>query len=163
MIRLAKIDDLNKIMIIIKDIQKEMAMENNPQWNEEDDYPNKDKFLSDLEKGELYVYDDGLIKGFMVISKEDNYHEVVESTNKEAYILHRLAIKSDCRGEGLATKFFEFAEELAKENNISLLKADTEKHNTKMNALFEKVGFRQKGEFEYDDYPGHYIYYEKEI
>ena len=56
MIRLARINDLDTIMSIIKEIQKEMKLENNPQWNEEDDYPSKDKFLLDIENNSLYVY-----------------------------------------------------------------------------------------------------------
>lgn len=163
MIRLATINDLDSIMAIIKNIQIEMTQENNPQWNIEDDYPNKDKFLSDLNKKELYVYDDGIIKGFMAITSDDNYHELVNTTPKKAYVLHRLAIKKENRHEGLATIFLKFAEKLAYQNNITLLKADTEEHNIKMNALFKKMGFIKKGEFEYDDYPGYYIYYEKEI
>lgn len=163
MIRLATINDIDNILAIIKEIQKEMAQENNPQWNEEDDYPSKNKFLSDLKQNELYVYDDNILKGFMVISKEDNYHELVATTSESAYVLHRLAIKKEYRNEGLASKFFEYAEALAQKNNIKILKADTEEHNLKMNNLFLKLGFKKVGEFEYDDYPGHYIYYEKDV
>jgi len=161
MFRLANISDLKDIMSIVKDIQLEMQKENNPQWNIEDDYPNKDKFLGDINKNQLYVYEDTIIKGFMVISLEDDYEELLKTTNKKAYILHRLAIRQAFRKEGLATKFFKYAEDLAKKNNIEILKADTEEHNFKMNNLFVKLGFEKKGEFEYDDYPGHYIYYEK--
>jgi len=164
MFRLANNTDLESIMKIVKDIQKEMKNENNPQWNEEDDYPNIDKFQSDITKNELYVYESNhIIKSFMTISEDNDYQEILETSNKKAYILHRLAVKRDCRKEGLATMFFHFAEELAKNNNIEVLKGDTEKHNIKMNNLFLKLGFKKKGEFEYDDYPGTYIYYEKDL
>lgn len=164
MIHVGSINDLDDIMAIIRSVQSEMKTENNPQWNEEDDYPNRDKILSDIKKNQLYVYEENkIIKGFMVISKENDYDELLETTNKPAYILHRLAIKKEYRKDGLATAFFKYAENLAKENNILVLKADTEEHNIKMNNLFMKLGFVKKGEFEYDDYPGHYIYYEKEV
>lgn len=165
MIRLANINDLDKIMEIIKEIQKEMKKENNPQWNEEDDYPNRDKFTTDIENDSLYIYEDeSELKGFITIAKDNSeYDELLKTTNKPAFILHRIAIKKEYRKEGIATILFNYAEELAKKDNIKLLKADTEEHNIKMNRLFTKLGYIKKGEFEYDDYPGHYIYYEKEL
>ena len=164
MIRLGNYNDIEEIMKIVKDIQKEIKNENNPQWNEENDYPSKEKFTNDIENKQLYLYEDSKeIKGFIVISEYDDYEDLLETTNKPSYVLHRLAIKKEYRKCGLATVLFEYAEDLAKKNDIELLKADTEEHNIKMNSLFQKLGFIKKGEFEYDDYPGHYIYYEKEI
>ena len=93
MFRLANNTDLESIMKIVKDIQKEMKNENNPQWNEEDDYPNIDKFQSDIIKHELYVYESNhIIKSFMTISEDNDYQEILETSNKKAYILHRLAV-----------------------------------------------------------------------
>lgn len=165
MIRLANINDLDNIIKIIKEIQKEMKKENNPQWNEEEDYPSKAKFTSDIENNDLYVYEhENKIKGFIAITKDNGeYNELLKTTNKPAFILHRLAIRKDNRKEGIATILLNYAEDLANEDNIKLLKADTEEHNIKMNNLFIKLGYIKKGEFEYDDYPGHYIYYEKEL
>ena len=165
MIRLANTNDLENIMKIIKEIKKEMKVENNPQWNEEDDYPSKEKILTDVENKDLYVYEDNNeIKGFIAITKDNGeYDELLKTTNEEAFILHRLAIRKENRKEGLASILFKYAEELAEKEKIKLLKADTEAHNIKMNNLFTKLGYIKKGEFEYEDYPGHYIYYEKEL
>jgi len=165
MIHLASIANLDEIMEIIRVIKKEMKEEKNPQWNEEDNYPSREKFLSDIENKNLYIYEEGkILKGFIAITKDSNeYVELLKTSEKPAYILHRLAIKKEYRKEGIASKLFEYAEKLAKENNIKILKADTEVNNIKMNKLFIKLGFIKKGEFEYDDYPGHYIYYEKEV
>lgn len=165
MIRLANKNDLNAIMMIIRETQKEMQAQHNPQWSIENDYPNKNKFLTDIANNDLYVYEnDQNLKGFITITKDTGeYNELLPTSNEPAYILHRLAIKKENRKEGLASLLFKYAEELALKNNIKILKADTETHNIKMNNLFIKLGFIQKGEFEYSDYPGHYIYYEKEI
>lgn len=165
MIRLATNKDLESIMKIIKDIQKEMKIEGNPQWNEDDDYPNQDKFASDIKKQALYVYEDtGIIKGLIAITVDNNEYEGLLATSKHpSYILHRLAIKKEYRNSKIASELIEFASALAKKNNIKILKGDTEAKNKKMKKLFEKLEFVKKGEFEYDDYPGHYIYYEKEI
>ena len=57
----------------------------------------------------------------------------------------------------------EIKEEMRKENNIKILKSDTEISNAKMNDLFIKEGYKYIGRFSYNDYPGIYNYYEKEI
>lgn len=165
MIRLATKNDIDDIMMIIKETQKEMQKENNPQWSIENDYPSKNKFLMDIENNELYIYENYQnLKGFLAITKDNGeYKELLPTTEEPAYILHRLAIKKENRKEGIASALFKYAEELAFKNNIKILKADTEAHNLKMNNLFLKLGYIKKGEFEYSDYPGHYIYYEKEI
>ena len=76
MIRLASINDIDTIMSIIKEIQKEMKLENNPQWNEEDDYPSKDKFLLNIENNAFYVYEiENEIKGFISITKDEGEYE----------------------------------------------------------------------------------------
>lgn len=165
MIRCAFFKDLDSIMEIIKNIQLEMKKEKNPQWSEESDYPNKDKFRQDITNNSLYVLEENeIIKGFISVTIDNGEYDSLLKTSKEpSYIIHRLAIKKEYRKEGLASILFLYAENLAKKNNIKILKADTEEHNLKMNNLFLKLGFKKKGEFEYDDYPGHYIYYEKEI
>ena len=91
------------------------------------------------------------------------YDELLENSHKKSYILHRLAIKKEFRNQDIASKLLTFCEELALKNNIEVLKADTEEKNINMNNLFIKFHYKKMGEFEYDDYPGHYIYYEKEV
>ena len=41
-------------------------------------------------------------------------------------------------------------------NDAKIVKSDTEVSNTKMNNLFIKEGYKYKGKFSYDDYPGIY-------
>ncbi len=163
MIHLAKITDIEDIINIANSSKDEMKQEQNPQW--QDSYINKDKFLNDIKNNSLYVLlEDNTLKGFIVITDETHeYDELLKTSTKRAYILHRLAIKKEFRHQGLASKLFEFVDLQARENNIEILKADTEEHNIKMQHLFTKVGFKKIAEFNYTDYPGHYIYYEKEI
>lgn len=176
MIKLATQEDLNEIYEIFDSIKKEMAMDNNPQWGvsieqypylDEDfiDYPNRQIIEEDINNKELYIYEeDNLIKGIITICKDNGeYKDIVETSDKEAFIIHRLAIPKEYRKLGLAQKLISYAEDKAKEDKISIIKADTEVNNEKMNNLFIKLGFKVKGTFTYDDYPGKYIYYEKEL
>ena len=69
----------------------------------------------------------------------------------------------DLNNNNIAYKLFKFAEQYAKMNDAKIVKSDTEVSNTKMNNLFNKLGFAYIGKFSYDDYPGNYNYYEKRL
>jgi len=143
MIELGKQQDIEEILNSINEAKQEMENEHNPQWSE-DDYPNF-KIPSDIEKD----------KG--------EYERLVKTSKEPSYILHRLTIPKKYRHLGFAKKLIRFAEELATKNKIKVVKGDTEISNTKMNNLFKKLGYIEKGTFIYEDYPGKYIYYEKKV
>ena len=166
MIQKANINDLNDVVNIMEEIKQEMREENNPQWGStEDNYPSTDKLKRDIFKNSMFKYvEDGIIKGIFTVMEDDGeYDEVIENSKKKSYIIHRLAVPKQYRKLGIATKLMEFAEEIAKNNHIEVLKSDTEVCNVKTNKLFIKLGYEFKGVFTYDDYPGTYNYYEKEI
>lgn len=166
MILLAEMKDLDNILSIIKPIKGELLATNNLQWgSKEEDYPNANQFEQDINNKSLYIYkEDNIIKGFISVSIDTGYYdELLENSHKKSYILHRLAIKKEFRNQDIASKLLTFCEELALKNKIEVLKADTEEKNINMNNLFIKFHYKKMGEFEFDDYPGHYIYYEKEV
>ncbi|MDE5539838.1 MAG: GNAT family N-acetyltransferase [Bacilli bacterium] len=163
MIRKANESDLAKIMTITNEIVVEMKEENNPQWHE--GYPTLTDFKIDFDNNALYVYEDNEIKGFICIEKDlnDDYSHVPNSTKKEAYIMHRLGVKKENRKEGIAIKLMNYGEYLAKENNVYLMKADTEASNYKMQNLFTKLGYHQLDTFNWSDNDGTFLYYAKEL
>ncbi len=166
MIELAKLTDLAEIMNIINEAIEEMREENNPQWGStEENYPNEEIFKKDIEQKTLYILkEDNTIKGFITIANDvHDYDALIANSQKKSYILHRMCIPKKYRKLGIASRLMLFAENKARENNISVLKADTEVSNIKMNNLFQKQGFAYKGKFMYEDYPGEYNYYEKYI
>jgi hypothetical protein len=90
MIRKAVLMDLDIITKILKDTLAEMHSYNNYQWDE--NYPNKQDFINDINEGSLYVYEDNcLVIGFLCINIEEpvEYKGLNWSLNKGAYILHR--------------------------------------------------------------------------
>lgn len=164
MIELAKFSDLPEIINIINEAIEEMREDKNPQWGStEENYPNEDRFKKDIEENNLYILkENNTIKGFITIAKDfHDYDALIANSQEKAYILHRMCIPKKYRKLGIASRLMQFAENLAKENHIFVLKADTEVSNTKMNNLFQKQGYEYKGTFTYDDYPGEYNYYEK--
>ena len=167
MIELATIEDLKEIIKIMQLIKEEMREENNPQWGStEEDYPSYERILEDINNKQMIKFEENkTIKGIMSIVEDTSreYDELIENSKEKSYILHRLAIPREYRKQNIATKLIRYAENKAKSNNIKILKSDTEVSNIKMNNLFIKEGFIYKGHFSYDDYPGTYNYYEKEV
>lgn len=164
MIRLAIPEDLKAIMDIINEIKVEMKKEKNPQWHE--GYPLEPDFLEDINSKELYVLEENnIIVALVCIQNDitDQYESVPERTKEKSLVLHRLAVALKYQHQGYDQKLFQFAENLAIENNIFLLKADTETSNKKMNQLFKKLNFQQKGTLTWSDNDGKYNYYEKKL
>ena len=64
-------------------------------------------------------------------------------------VVHRMAVNSNFRNQGVGISLLKFSEELALKNGISYLKTDTYSINDKMNSLFKKFGFRLAGEMEF--------------
>lgn len=163
MIRQATKNDMKEIMTIINEIKEDMKKENNPQWN--DTYPLEEDFLEDIKKNALYVLEEEKIVAFASIleSPKEEYSEIKNRYLEKSYTIHRLAVNKKYRKSGYAKKIFQFAENFALENNAYCLKGDTEIHNEKMNKLFEKLGYQQKGIIKWSDNDGTYNYYEKKL
>lgn len=166
MIEQANFNDIDEIMQMIDIIKEELLSENNKQWGSTiENYPNKHQFRDDITKKGLFIYKENnkIIGVISATLDNDYYKDLLDTSKKKAYILHRLAVPKEYRNKNIAKTLLNYVEELAKSNHIEVLKGDTEIKNTKMNNLFIKSGYKKIGEFEYDDYPGHYICYEKEV
>ncbi|KPI54976.1 acetyltransferase [Clostridioides difficile] len=150
MIRKANMNDLEKIMKIIKATVEEMKDYNNTQWDE--NYPSDKDFVSDIKKQDLYVDEiDGDLAGFICLNYEEpeEYVDLNWSSNKKAMVIHRMAVNPSFRKKGIASKLVDFAEKLAEENSVSYLKSDTYSINSKMNAFLTKCGFIKIGEMSF--------------
>lgn len=150
MIRKANMNDLEKIMKIIKATVEEMKDYNNTQWDE--NYPSNKDFVSDIKKQDLYVDEiDGDVAGFICLNYEEpeEYVDLNWSSNKKAMVIHRMAVNPSFRKKGIASKLVDFAEKLAEENSVSYLKSDTYSINSKMNAFLTKCGFIKIGEMSF--------------
>jgi len=150
MIRKATLEDINSIMQIVQETIVEMRSYNNTQWDE--NYPLKSNFIDDINKGELYVIDeDGALGGFACINKDEpeEYEDLTWKLDTTALVIHRMAVNSKFRRKGIGTKLINFADKLALEQNIQLLKTDTYSLNTKMQGLFEKCGYTFVGKINF--------------
>lgn len=143
MIRPAAIADLPEIESIYAIARRFMRDNGNPtQWG--DGYPKRELLESDIEKGELFVYEeDGVLHGvFAFILGEDPTYAYIEDgkwPNSKPYgTIHRIA--SDGKTKGVFTKCFAFTLERADEIRI-----DTHHDNLPMQHVVEKHGFQYCG------------------
>ena len=167
MITLATKDDLIQVELIMKTIKEEMRQEGNPQWGStDDDYPSITKLLDDIESKKMIKYvEDNQIKGIVSLARDitREYDGLLENSEEDSFIIHRLAVPQEYRKQNIATKLIQYAEVHAKNHQVHVLKSSTEVSNHKMNKFLDRQGFVYKGIYTYEDYPGIYNYYEKEI
>jgi GNAT superfamily N-acetyltransferase len=162
MIRKANYTDIKEIMNIIRDTVVEMHSDGNTQWDE--NYPQENDFLKDIQKGDLYVCErDGNLAGLVCINKIQplEYKGLPWSKEETAIIVHRMAVSQSYRRRGIGTELMAFAEEFAVQNNVQYLKTDTYSINTKMNAMFVKCGYKWVGEMSFRSKEKPFYCYEK--
>lgn len=143
MIRLAKYDDLNRILNIYEHARQFMRENGNEtQWN--NNYPSKELLKEDIDNGQLYVFEtDNIIHGVFafVIGEDETYKQIKEGKwlSDSLYgTIHRVA--SDGIVKGLLNKVIEYCE-----TKISHLRIDTHENNKIMQHLIIKNGFIKCG------------------
>jgi len=165
LIRQATTADISGIMQIIKAVVPLMRAAGNLQWD--DVYPNPEVFESDIAQNQLWVaVIDDVIAGLAAITTEQypEYANVGLDTTETAIVVHRLAVHPQFGGKGIAAALLKQAEAVAADQEISILRIDTNTNNQATQALFPKVGYQYIGEIGLDFRPGLRFYvYEKRI
>jgi ribosomal protein S18 acetylase RimI-like enzyme len=148
-VRRATCNDLLEIMRIIEQGRESLRLAGIPQW--QDGYPNKDVITADNEHENSYVLDmDGKILGTtaLVFGEDLNYKRIFEGTwlTAEPYgAIHRIAVDSDRKGQGLAKILVQATEEICKARGVFSLRVDTHKDNKAMQKMLERSGFTYCG------------------
>ncbi|WMJ76804.1 MULTISPECIES: N-acetyltransferase [unclassified Sedimentibacter] len=142
-IRLAKYEDLDKIMGVYAIARRYMEDNGNPtQWG--DSYPALEMLKDDIEKKHLFVYiENNEIHGaFAFIIGSDESYVYIENgswKNDDPYgTIHRIA--SDGKVKGIFSRCLDYCKEL-----IHNLRIDTHENNSTMRHLIEKNGFEKCG------------------
>lgn len=149
-IRRATMKDLDQMMEIIQQAQKYMAELKIDQWK--GGYPNRELLVEDVKKNAciVWVEDEELICGMMTLlfEEEPSYRKLSggEWKTPEPYaVIHRLAVREEYRGTGLAAEAFICAENLCREKEVYSLRIDTHTDNKPMRKRLEKMGYRSCG------------------
>ncbi|CAM4113938.1 GNAT family N-acetyltransferase [Zobellia nedashkovskayae] len=148
MVRSAKLSEIPQILNITRACAAAMIKNGIYQWNE--DYPNKEAFELDIERGELYVLEeDGRIIGTIVLSTlmDEEYVPIewLTPSNNNIYI-HRVSVHPDLQGKGYAQKLMAFAENYARENKFASVRLDTFSQNKRNQKFYETRGFERLGD-----------------
>lgn len=146
-IRHATLNDIPGIMRLIAEVVPAMNAAGNFQWDSS--YPNAAVFEKDIELNQLWVADvDGDIAGVSAITtdQEPEYAGVGWDINETAIVTHRLAVSTRYRGQGIAAKLMQQAEDEAIRRNIKTLRIDTNTSNHATQQLFPKLGYKYSGE-----------------
>lgn len=148
MVRIAELKDVERILEIIKDAKTFLKNLGVDQW--QGDYPNKETILNDINKNQLFVYEEEEVLGFIAIIKgiEETYNIIYDGkwlSDQEYITIHRIAVKEEVKKRNVGTKLFEYAIAYAKENNIKSVRVDTHKDNYAMQGLIKKEGFIKCG------------------
>ncbi len=148
MIRLAKAEDIDILMVVTKACANYMISKDIYQWNEH--YPSKSAFENDVRRNELYVLEvNSTIIGCIVISThmDDEYIPIewLTPNNKNIYI-HRVAIHPNYQGKGYAQQLMAFAEKYTIENNYTSIRLDTFSQNKRNQKFYELRGYKRLGD-----------------
>ena len=140
MIRKAKIEELEEIKEIFEEAKKIMRQDGNMlQWN--DGYPQDEVLISDIDKGQLCVIEDGEINAcFGLQLGEDPTYKVIDGKwqSDSPYItIHRIAKRS---GKHIFDQMFSYVKE-----RYDHIRIDTHKDNKIMQHLLAIHGFKYCG------------------
>lgn len=151
MIRIATIDDLNSVMIVINDAKELFRKDGSDQWQDLDNYPNEKTLLEDINKNQLYVkLKNNEIVGCVVLSKEleecyNNIYDGHWEVEDDYMVIHRIAVRKDSYRMGIGYELINEMINIAKYNQVKAIKIDTKSENLRMKALLNKVGFKEVG------------------
>ncbi|WP_113671387.1 GNAT family N-acetyltransferase [Vallitalea guaymasensis] len=144
----AKIDDIADIMKLINDCVNNMRANNIFQWDE--NYPNEEVMLEDIEDGNLYIMkDENRYLGIITLNEEqDEEYKTVDWKSKlsDVLVVHRLAVSPLGQGKGIGKSFMNFAEDLVRQKNYNSIRLDTYSGNPIALSFYKRLGYEKVGE-----------------
>jgi ribosomal protein S18 acetylase RimI-like enzyme len=147
MIRKLSKKHLSEAFSIIESVVSKMNKESIFQWDEH--YPTRGIIEKDIDDEYAFGFfhlDE--LRGYIVLNEEYSpEYDSLEWNDKSetSLIVHRLSIKANCQGQGIAKQLMIFAEEYAKKSNYSSIKLDAFLHNKAALSLYENLGYTKVG------------------
>ncbi len=114
-------------------------------------YPTDASTRALLERGELYVIEDGTdLAASFVMNREHSsaWDELTFTTSENFLVLHTPVVPRAMGGRGFGRAIVEYFEDFAAANSFDALRTDTNADNIPMRRLYAKLGFREVGAVE---------------
>jgi tRNA (guanine-N1)-methyltransferase len=157
--RVALPDDIDDIMLIVRQARNYLKKHRVDQWQGE--YPTQENFMTDISVGKCYVmtYGDD-IAGFFCLSDDDepDYDSITDGRwhgSGRYCTLHRAAVAAQFRGTGISAMLVSSFENKARELGAESLRTDTHRKNKPMQSLLKNCGFVYRGNMLCSSEPGH--------
>lgn len=143
-IRKAQLCDLNEIMNVLQDAQREMHREGIPQWI--NGYPSTEQIRDDITEGNSYVVveENRIVGTFCLKEEADPYYGKIAGKwlNEEPYaVIHRSAVRTSLRRQHLFHAMVVWSIDKIGHDGIYNLRIDTHEKNMPMRHALEHEGF----------------------
>ncbi|HBR03113.1 MAG TPA: GNAT family N-acetyltransferase [Ruminiclostridium sp.] len=141
--------DITAILHIIGQAQTYFKEQGIDQW--QNNYPNEETIKKDIDAGYGYVLaKDHIIVAVVAVSfdGEKTYDTIYNGqwiSQSQYAVIHRLAVGSDYKGQGLSSVVIKNIEEMCQARGVSSIRVDTHEDNKSMQKLLLKNGFQYCG------------------
>ncbi len=128
-------------------------MNRNGLYNWNTAYPDPDQVESDIEKGNLFLYQYHHASiGVVCLNTEvpEGYDQMGWKYTGPCLYVHRLAVHPDWRNENIAEKIMNFTREYAIEKKFRAIRLDAITKNPSAIRLYEKCGYEPVGNIHFD-------------
>ena len=154
--RLAKKDDLSEIMRIIADAKDFLKASGSPQW--QNGYPDQETFTQDIvmQTNWILINDNKVVAtATLQLTPEPTYRNITQGQWQqpdEPYAtIHRVAISSNYRGQGLSKLLFSNLLTVGQMQGIKNFRVDTHRSNKAMQHIAENFNFKKRGIIKVND------------
>ena len=145
--RKATVQDIPDILSLFEQAREYFRENGIDQW--QDGYPDEEALRSDLKIGCGWTFyqEDTLCAYAAIIDAEDeNYRKMLSGqwiTDTPYFVIHRIAVSNQCKGQGMAGWIFDFAARMYPHRDS--VRIDTHKDNLSMRHCLKKNGFEYCG------------------
>ncbi|PTV04943.1 GNAT family N-acetyltransferase [Limosilactobacillus reuteri] len=155
-LRRAQLQDLPAIMKIIDDAKELLKKNGSPQW--QNGYPNQENFTQDIamQTNWILINDNKVVAtATLQLTPEPTYRNITQGQWQqpdEPYAtIHRVAISSNYRGQGLSKLLFSNLLTVGQMQGIKNFRVDTHRSNKAMQHIAENFNFKKRGIIKVND------------
>ena len=155
-LRRAQLQDLTAIMKIIDDAKELLKKNGSPQW--QNGYPDQETVTQDIvmQTNWILINDNKVVAtATLQLTPEPTYRNITQGQWQqpdEPYAtIHRVAISSNYRGQGLSKLLFSNLLTVGQMQGIKNFRVDTHRSNKAMQHIAENFNFKKRGIIKVND------------